>query len=57
MRKVYLGDNVYLAWPDGWRYLKLTTEYGEPEGPSNTIFLEPEVIRALVQTLKEWELV
>jgi hypothetical protein len=41
--KDYLGDSVYAAW-DG-HHIVLTTENGY--GPSNTIALDPGVIRAL----------
>lgn len=41
--KDYLGDSVYAEW-DGNRII-LTTENGL--GPSNVIYLEPEVIAAL----------
>jgi len=43
-RKVYLGDSVYADF-DGYM-LCLTTENGM--GPSNTIYLEPEVMLALI---------
>ena len=43
--KAYLGDSVYVEVEHGM--LKLTTENGD--GPSNTIFLEPEVYDALTQ--------
>lgn len=45
MMKEYLGDSVYVSY-DGYG-LTLTTENGY--GPSNTIFLEPEVYGALVE--------
>ena len=45
--KVYLGDSVYVDVEDGM--LKLTTENGM--GPTNTIYLEPEVMRALKEYL------
>ena len=45
MDKVYLGDSVYVEH-DG-SGLTMTTENGL--GPSNTIYLEPEVYRALVK--------
>lgn len=38
--KRYLGDSVYAAVENGM--IKLTTENGD--GPSNTIYLEPEVM-------------
>jgi hypothetical protein len=41
--KQYLGDSVY-ADCDGFG-ITLTTENGD--GPSNTIYLEPEVLNAL----------
>lgn len=44
-QKEYLGDSVYAEF-DGYGVV-LTTENGE--GPSNRIFLEPEVQIALVQ--------
>lgn len=40
----YLGDSVYVAIEDGM--VKLTTENGR--GPTNTIYLEPEVYASLV---------
>jgi hypothetical protein len=43
--KVYLGDSVYAEWEAGM--VKLTSENGF--GPSNTIFLEPEVLEALAR--------
>ena len=43
--KTYLGDSVY-AEHDGYG-LTLTTENGY--GPSNTIYLEPEVYAALTR--------
>lgn len=42
--KVYLGDSVYAEFENDM--IKLTTENGL--GPSNTIYLELEVFRALV---------
>lgn len=54
MEKLYLGDSVYFEF-DGY-HVVLTTDNGL--GPSNTIALEPEVIRnfqlALVQ-LEKWK--
>lgn len=43
-QKVYLGDGVYVTF-DGWSIV-LTTENGV--SITNTIFLEPEVIDALL---------
>jgi hypothetical protein len=43
MEKMYLGDSVYAAF-DGYS-VTLTTENGF--GPSNTIILEPNTLRAL----------
>lgn len=43
MNKIYLGDSVYAELANGG--VVLTTENGG--GPSNTIFLEPEVLNAL----------
>ena len=41
----YLGDSVYASW-DGYA-VKLTTQNGLPTDPSNTIVLEPAVLRRL----------
>lgn len=49
MHKEYLGDSVYAEIENGM--VKLTTENGF--GPSNEIFLEPEVINALNRYV-EW---
>jgi hypothetical protein len=46
-RKVYLGDSVYVAF-DGY-HVVVTTENGL--GPSNTIFLDPNVRCALMRVL------
>ena len=50
-RKVYLGDSVYIEIEDGM--FKLTTENGSRTasgvGPSNTIYLQPEVYTALTK--------
>lgn len=45
--KAYLGDSVYVDVEDGM--LKLTTENGLPDDPSNVIFLESDVYAALVR--------
>jgi len=42
-RKIYLGDSVYAHF-DGYQ-IKLTTENGY--GASNTIYLDPSVVRSL----------
>jgi len=46
--KEYIGDSVYVDF-DGYGF-KLTTENGF--GPSNTIVLEPEVLKALNEYVK-----
>lgn len=46
--KEYLGDSVYVDF-DGF-YITLTTDNGD--GPTNTIFMEPEVYHALVEYQK-----
>jgi hypothetical protein len=43
--KEYLGDSVYVEVVDGM--FMLTTDNGE--GPSNTIYLEPVVLAALMK--------
>ena len=43
--KAYIGDSVYVSF-DGYG-LTLTTENGYDDDPRNTIYLEPEVWRAL----------
>lgn len=47
IEKRYLGDSVYVEIEIANGMLKLTTD--NSNGPSNTIYLEPEVMRALVQ--------
>lgn len=49
MRKVYLGDGVYAVIDHG-DTIVLTTENGIRA--TNTIFLEPEVLRALLDYVK-----
>ena len=49
VRKSYLGDSVYATREDYG--ITLTTENGH--GPTNTIFLEPEVYQALMAFVKE----
>ena len=44
--KTYLGDSVYARY-DGFGVI-LTTENGLPDDPSNTIFLDPNILEALV---------
>lgn len=48
--KEYLGDSVYAEECDG--SVILTTENGFPTDPSNKIWLEPAVIRALFRFCK-----
>ncbi len=43
--KRYLGDSVYASF-DG-QHIVLTTENGYPDNPSNTIYLDSRVLRAL----------
>ena len=43
--KVYLGDSVYARFEE--HSVVLTTENGLPTDPSNTIYLELEVLNAL----------
>ena len=45
LKKEYLGDSVYAQWYLGGIWL--TTENGM--GPSNSIYLEPEVYEALLR--------
>lgn len=44
--KSYLGDSVYAEF-DGYG-MTLTTENGLPDDPSNHIYLEADVIQALL---------
>jgi len=46
MNKTYLGDSVYVELNMA-QQIELTTDNGD--GPSNTIYLEPEVYQALVK--------
>jgi hypothetical protein len=48
MKKLYLGDSVYVTWDDLGR-LVLTTENGYPDDPRNRIVLEPEVFANLIE--------
>jgi len=50
--KMYLGDSVYVDVKHGG--LELTTENGY--GPTNTIFLEPEVYAALLEYVRNLEI-
>ena len=52
-KKEYLGDSVYAEF-DGWGIV-ITTENGA--GPSNTIYLEPEVIDALNRFQQRFNLI
>jgi hypothetical protein len=49
VKKEYIGDGVYAAWESG--DLILTTEVGEGR-PTNEIYLEPQVRRALEDYIK-----
>jgi len=51
VNKTYLGDSVYVQF-DGY-YIILTTENGLPSDPSNTIYLEPQVICGLEDFKRE----
>lgn len=51
--KVYLGDSVY-AEHDGFG-IKLTTENGRPTDPSNSIYMEPQVLAGLMSYMKAGE--
>ena len=48
--KDYLGDGVYAKIVHSG--ILLTTENGLPGDPSNSIFLEPEVVAALLRYLE-----
>lgn len=51
IEKTYLGDGVYIdATPDG--LVALSTENGI--SVTNVIYLEPEVIAALLRVLRAW---
>lgn len=47
-KKEYIGDSVYVEIEN--RMVKLTTDNGR--GPSNTIYLELEVLNQLINYLK-----
>jgi hypothetical protein len=51
MPKFYLGDSVYVDVEDGM--VKLTTENSLPYDPSNTIYMEPEVVESFLRWLGE----
>lgn len=53
MAKIYLGDSVYAEWSRDDGMVRLTTENG-PGAPGNVIWLEPEVMEAL---LAFWKIV
>lgn len=52
MNKRYLGDAVYVEIKNGM--ILLTTEYGDGT-PTNEIYIEPEVWRALKAYMAELE--
>jgi len=45
--KTYLGDSVYAELMENGGAIKLTTENGLPQDPTNEIFMEPNVLDAL----------
>ena len=47
--KTYLGDSVYVEVDKDDGSLILTTENGKPNDPSNTIFLEPQIMANLIR--------
>jgi len=51
LMKEYLGDSVY-AMADDVDGIILTTENGKSTDPSNIIYLEPNVIEALLNFLE-----
>jgi len=51
MSKVYLGDSVYVECE--LYGMKLTTENGLPTDPSNTIYLDVEVLAELQRLIQE----
>lgn len=54
MAKQYLGDSVYVDVEDGM--VKLTTENGLPDDPSNTIYLEADVLVAFAAYLRRLDI-
>lgn len=50
MSKTYIGDSVYCEF-DGFQ-IRLTTENGY--GPSNEIFLEDQVVNALLRQIEKY---
>lgn len=55
MNKVYLGDSVYIGPGRYVGELKLTTENGLPNDPSNLIFLDCSVVSSLLAYLNNWK--
>lgn len=53
--KEYLGDSVYATFERDMYGVWLTTENGLATGPSNKIFLEPEVFEALCKFWKRFK--
>lgn len=53
MPKEYLGDSVYADVEEDM--VKLTTENGLPGDPSNTIYLDWSVRRALIKYINQVE--
>lgn len=56
MTKRYIGDSVYARHIPQESAIVLTTENGLPNDPSNEIYLEREVLEALVLFAKQVEL-
>jgi hypothetical protein len=50
-KKTYLGDSVYAEIQHGC--ILLTTENGNPDDPSNKIWLEPEVISSFLKFVEK----
>ena len=51
--KSYLGDSVYCIYDGGGCFI-LTTENGVPTDPSNEIYIDDQVLKALIKfTSKE----
>jgi len=51
--KEYLGDSVYIEYDEYTDTIILTTENGTPSDPSNTVYLEHNVIKNLLKYIQE----